>query len=312
MQPFLPTGPGQNARKCSSAPAPSRYDRRDRDRRIGTMRELRGRNALVTGGSGGIGAHIARALARAGTNVVVSGRREEALADVVGELRELGVRAESVAADLYDAQQIDPLIERSEAALGPLDILINNAGVEQASSFTRYTPEELTAMIDLNLMAPLLLTHRVLPGMLGRGRGHVVFIASVAGKIGAAYQVPYVASKAALIAGTQSLRAQYLDSPVGFSVICPGFVAGDGMYQRMLEEGMSSNRLMGWTTIDKVAEGVLDAIRRDRPEVIESGSPLRPLLALGQLAPRAIERLMPRIGATELFRRAAAARDRAA
>jgi short-subunit dehydrogenase len=275
------------------------------------MRELRGANALVTGGSGGIGAHIARALARAGTNVVVSGRREDALASVVEELRGAGVRAEAVAADLYDLSQVEPVIERSEAALGPLDLLVNNAGVEQASSFTRHTREELTSMIDLNLTAPLLLTHRVVPGMLERGRGHVVFIASVAGKIGAAYQVPYGASKAGLIAMTQSLRAQYLDSPVGFSVICPGFVAGDGMYQRMLEEGMSANRLMGATTIDKVADKVLDAIRRDRPEVIESGTPLRPLLAIAQLAPRFVEFVMPRIGATELFRRAAASRDRA-
>ena len=166
-------------------------------------------------------------------------------------------------------------------------------------------------MVDLNLVAPLLLTHRVLPGMLERGRGHVVFISSVAGKLGPAYQAPYAASKAGLIGLTQSLRAQYLDAPVGFSVICPGFVGGDGMYQRMVEEGFSSNRLMGATTIDKVAVQVLAAIRRDSPEVIEAGSPLRPVLALGQLAPRLVERGMPRVGATELFRRLAVSRGRA-
>jgi short-subunit dehydrogenase len=274
------------------------------------MKELSGANALVTGGSGGIGAHIARALARAGVNVVVSGRREQALAGVVSELRETGVRGEAVAADLHDRGQVDALIGRSETALGPLDLLVNNAGVEEASSFTRYTPDELTSMIDVNLTAPLLLTHSALPGMLERGRGHVVFISSVAGKQGPAYQVPYAATKAGLIGITQSLRAQYRDSPVGFSVVCPGFVAGDGMYQRMLEEGMSSNRMMGATTIDKIADTVIEAIRRNRPEAIESGGPLRPLLALAQLAPRAPEWVMPRIGATELFRRAAAARGR--
>jgi short-subunit dehydrogenase len=275
------------------------------------MREISGANALVTGGSGGIGAHIARALARAGANVVVSGRREQALASVVAELREIGVRAEAVTAELNQRAQVEGLIGRSEAALGPLDLLINNAGVEEASSFTRYTRDELTSMIDVNLTAPLLLTHRVLSGMLERGRGHVVFISSVAGKQGPAYQVPYAAAKAGLIAITQSLRAQYVDSPVGFSVICPGFVAGDGMYQRMLEEGISSNRLMGSTTVDRVAASVIDAVRCDRPEVIESGGPLRPLLALAALAPRAPEWVMARIGATELFRRAAASRGRA-
>ena len=208
------------------------------------MRELRDRNALVTGGSGGIGAHVARALARAGANVVVSGRREDALAAVVEELRGLGVRADSVVADLYDRAQADVLVERSEAALGPLDVLVNNAGVELASAFTRCTSEELTSMVDLNLVAPLLLTRRALPGMLERGRGHIVFIASMAGKIGAPYEACYVATKAGLVGLTQSLRAEYARAPVGFSVVCPGFVAGDGMYQRMLEEGFSSNLLI--------------------------------------------------------------------
>src|SRR5437899_9381958 len=106
--------------------------------------------------------------------------------------------------DLYDLTQLDSLIERSEAALGPLDVLVNNAGVEQAAAFTRYTRDELTSMVDLNLTVPLLLTHSVLPGMLERGRGHVVFIASVAGKLGPAYAGPYAATKAGLIAITQS------------------------------------------------------------------------------------------------------------
>ena len=276
------------------------------------MRELRGRNALVTGGSGGIGAYIARALARAGVNVVVSGRREDALASVVAELRQKGVAAEAVPGDLHEPAQVDTLIERSEAALGPLDVLVNNAGIEQAAAFTRYTRDELTSMVDLNLTVPLLLTHSVLAGMLERGRGHVVFIASVAGKLGPAYTGPYAATKAGLIAVTQSLRAQYAEAPVGFSVICPGFVAGEGMYQRMVEQGLSSNRLMGSTTIDKVADKVLDAIRHDRPEVIENGTPVRPLLALGQLSPRLAEGIARRIGVTELFRRLAASRDRAA
>jgi len=89
-------------------------------------------------------------------------------------------------------------------------------------------------------------------------------------------------------------------------VICPGFVAGDGMYQRMADPGVTSNRLINHTTIEKVADQVVRAIREDRPEVIESGGPLRPLLALGQISPRTAERTMRWIGATELFRRAAA------
>jgi len=274
------------------------------------MEDLRGRVALVTGASGGIGTFVARALAREGTNVVVSGRREDALASVVEELRAMGVRAEAVPADLSDLTQIDPLIDRSEAVLGPLDLLINNAGVEYTAAFTNCTREELTSTVDINLTAPLLLTHRVVPGMLARGRGHVVFISSLAGKLGPAYSEPYAATKAGLVGLTQSLRAEYLRAPIGFSVVCPGFVAGDGMFQRMLEEGVRSNRLVGSTTVEKVADEVIDAIRRDRPEVIESGAPIRPMLALAQLAPRVVERLTPRFGVTEIFRRTAAGRGR--
>jgi short-subunit dehydrogenase len=274
------------------------------------VKELKGRTALVTGASGGLGTHIARGLAREGMNVVVSGRREDALAAVAEELGKLGVQARAVPADLSDLSQIDPLIERSEAALGAIDLLVNNAGVETASAFPAYAREELTAMIDVNLTAPLLLTHRLVAGMLERGRGHVVFISSAAGKVGTAYQEPYCATKAALVGLTQSLRAEYLDAPVGFSVVCPGFIAGDGMYQRMLDDGLKANRMVGETTTAKVTDRVIAAVRRDLPEVIETGAPLRPMLAIGQLAPRLTERLAPRFGVNELFRRLAVARGR--
>jgi len=276
------------------------------------MRQLRGRTALVTGASGGIGRGIARRLAAEGMDVVVSGRREDALAEVVAEMEALGVKAEAVPAELGERAQVESLIERCEAALGPLDLLVNNAGIETVGAFTAYTPDQLSAMVDVNLTAPMLLTHRALPGMLERGRGHVVFISSLAGKVGPAYNEPYAATKAGLIGLTQSLRAEYRSAPVGFSVVCPGFVAGDGMYQRMVEEGVSSNRLMGETTLEKVAERVVGAIREDKPEVLESGSPIRPLLALSQLSPRLAEWAVDRIGATEIFRRTAAQRDRLA
>jgi short-subunit dehydrogenase len=275
------------------------------------MKELRGRIVLVTGASGGLGTHIARRLAREGMDVAVSGRREDALERVAGELRELGVRAAAVPADLGDLNGLDALIEGVESRLGPIDVLVNNAGVESVGAFTSYTRAELTAMVDVNLTAPLLLTHRLAPGMLERGRGHVVFIASLAGKVGPAYNEPYAATKAGLIGLTQSLRAEYLHEPVGFSVVCPGFVAGDGMYARMAADGHSSNRLLGETSTEKIAEAVVRAIREDRAEIVESGAPVRPMLALAQLAPGLVERIAPRFGATEMFRRVAVARGRA-
>lgn len=274
------------------------------------MKNLQGGVALVTGASGGLGTHIARRLAREGMNVAVSGRREDALAQVAGELSALGAKSVAVPADLSDLTQVDTLLDGVESTLGPIDVLVNNAGVEAIGAFTTYTREELTSMVDVNLTAPLLLTHRLTPGMLERGRGHVVFIASVAGKVGPAFNEPYAATKAGLVGLTQSLRAEYLHAPVGFSVVCPGFIAGDGMYARMAEQGHRSNRMMGETTPEKITEAVLRAIRDDRAEILESGAPIRPLLALAQLAPGLVERLAPRFGVTELFRSVAAARGR--
>ncbi len=275
------------------------------------MKILQGRTALVTGASGGLGTHIARRLAREGMNVAVSGRREDALEAVAAELGKLGAKSVAVAADLSDLSATDRLVDSVEAALGPIDLLINNAGLEAIGAFTSYTREELTSMVDVNLTAPLLLTHRLTPGMLQRGRGHVVFIASVAGKIGPAYNEPYAATKAGLVGLTQSLRAEYLQAPVGFSVVCPGFIAGDGMYARMVEAGHSSNRMMGETTVEKICDAVIRAIREDRPEIVDSGAPIRPMLALAQLAPGLVERLAPRFGVTEMFRRVATDRGRA-
>jgi short-subunit dehydrogenase len=274
------------------------------------MEQLWGRNALVTGSSSGIGRHIAQALAREGMNVVACGRSPDALERAVAELRALGVRAEAVAVELADAAQAEGLIERATAALGPLDVLVNNAGVELASSFTRYSREELISIIDINLTAPIVLTRQVLPGMLERGRGHVVFTSSVAGKVPPAYQAPYAASKAGLIALSRSLRMEYRDAPVGFSVVCPGFTAGDGMYQRMLEQGLKSNRIMGETTVDRIAATVVSVIRHDRPEAIESGSRVAPIAALSEIAPRLMERVLPRVGVNDLFRRLAASHGR--
>jgi short-subunit dehydrogenase len=243
-------------------------------------------------------------------NMVVSARREDALNAVAAELGSLGVRAEALTVDLNDVEQVEGLIERAEQSLGPVDVLVNNAGVEYVSSFARMPRDELLETLTVNLTAPMLLTREVLPGMLDRGRGHVVFISSAGGKIAPAFEAPYGAAKAGLIALTQGLRREFSKQPVSFSVIAPGFVAGDGMYQRMVEEGVSSNRIIGATTVEKIANDVVDAIRRDLPEVVDTGAPIRPVLALSQLAPRTTERLVTRIGLDKMFERTAERRGR--
>ena len=122
------------------------------------------------------------------------------------------------------------LIDRAEATIGPLDLLINNAGIETAAAYPAFTDEELALLTQVNLVAPMLLSRHVLPGMLERRRGHIVTVSTLAGRGGNAYNVVYATTKAGLIGFTRSLRAELADSPVGASVICPGFVARDGMY----------------------------------------------------------------------------------
>lgn len=274
------------------------------------MDGLRGSTALVTGASGGIGRQIVRRLAQEGVKLAISGRRVDALQQLSEQIRSAGGTCVVVPADLGDRDQLKGLLDEVQRSLSPVDVLVNNAGVESIGAFTAYTEEELVELIDVNLTAPMLLTKAAIPGMLERGRGHVVFISSLAGKIGPAYNEPYAASKAGLIGLTQSLRAEYAGRPVGFSVVCPGFTRGEGMYQRMADEGHTSNRLIGETSTEKVSDAVVKAIKRDVGEIVESGAPIRPMLALAQVAPSLVERLAPRFGATGIFQRAAAARGR--
>jgi short-subunit dehydrogenase len=274
------------------------------------MKDLTGRTALLTGASGGIGRKIAEALADAGANVVVSGRREDALAEAAQSVTQRGTKAAIVPADLGDFDAIDPLVEAAEVALGPIDILVNNAGMELAAPFAAFTKDELTSLIDLNVTAPMLLTRRVLPGMVERKAGSVVFIASAAAHFPPAYAAHYAASKAALIALTKALRAEYDDSPVNFSVVSPGFVAGDGMYQRIVDSGVKSPKLLGATSTTKVADAVVRAIRKDLVEVVITGAPARPLVAMGSLAPKTQERLIDRLGMHSAFTQIARIRGR--
>lgn len=278
--------------------------------RLCLMKQISGRTALLTGASGGIGAKIAEALADAGVNVVLSGRREDALAEVAAAVEKRGVKVAVVPADISDFDAIDGLVTAAEAALGPIDILVNNAGIEYAAPFTEFTRDELTSLIDVNVTSPMLLTQRVLPGMLERGRGSVINIASAAGHIPPGWAAHYGASKAALIGLTKALRAEYAKTPVEFSVVSPGFVSGDGMYQRIVDSGVSTSKLLGATSTEKVAAAVVRAIRSNPVEILITGAPARPLDTLATIAPKAHERFIRATGMHQAFRKAAELRGR--
>ena len=274
------------------------------------MKHLRDTNALVTGAAGGLGQYIARGLAAEGVNLVLSDIPGAPLEDLISELCPRGVRVEAETADLSDRPQTEALVGRAEEALGPLDILVNNAGLEFGGPFLENSVDELERITAVNLLAVMLLTHAALPGMLERGRGHVVNIASLAGKAAPQQLASYAATKHAVIGFTHSLRAEHIDSPVGFSAICPAFVGRVGMYGRLEDQVPDPPGFLGPVPPERVGEAVVRAIRDDRAELIVGSRALRPLVGLYALAPKAFARLSDNRRAREFAEAFGRARER--
>lgn len=186
------------------------------------MFDLTGRNALVTGASGSIGAGIARALHAAGATVVVSGTRREMLDKLAAEL---GSRVHVVPADLADPAAVDGLVPAAEQALGgEVAILVNNAGINRDMLFARMGDEDWQKVMDVNLTAPFRLSRAVLRGMMRARHGRIISISSVVVSIGNPGQANYSATKAGIIGMTKSLAAEIATRNVTVNCVAPGFV----------------------------------------------------------------------------------------
>jgi short-subunit dehydrogenase len=251
--------------------------------------------ALVTGASRGIGPHIARALAREGAALALLARRAGDLEQVAAALRETGARVLALPADVTAGDARRAALARLEAELGPLDVLVNNAGVESEGPFADLDADTIARTIRLNVEAPIQLTREVLPGMLARGRGHVVQIASLAGRKGPPYDALYSGTKAAIIEWTNALRIELRGTGVGLSSVLPSYVTGEGMFARF---GVKPPALVGSCTPQQVAAAVVRAIRRDKAEIIVNSLPVRPFLALYALAPGVFDWLLTATGIT--------------
>lgn len=268
------------------------------------MKDLRGTTAVVTGASRGIGVHIARALVKQGVNVSLAARSRAQLEIVRTDMAALGVKALATKCDVTNADDRARLLERTEAELGPVDILINNAGVETVAHFETTDEDDLVRTLNVNLVSAMLLTRAVLPGMLERKRGHVVNIASGAGKVGVPFAVAYATSKHGMVGLTNSLRCEFHKNPVGFSVVCPGFVTETGMYTRWEDGGAKAPKIAGRSSPEKVAEVVISCIRKNRAEVMINTPPVRPLVVMLNIAPSLTPRVMKLFGYTRTFERA--------
>ena len=194
------------------------------------MFDLSGRKALVTGASGGIGAAIARALHAQGAEVVLAGRRREALDALAAEL---GDRCHVIVSDLSSAEGADALAREAEAAMGQVDILVNNAGITADTLAMRMKDEDWQRVIDVNLTSGFRLIRALMRGMLKRRTGRIVGITSVVGVTGNPGQANYAAAKAGMIGMSKSLAQEIAERGITVNCVAPGFI------ETAMTEGLS-------------------------------------------------------------------------
>ncbi|MBT5757465.1 MAG: SDR family oxidoreductase [Acidimicrobiaceae bacterium] len=181
-----------------------------------------GRTVVVTGGGGGIGAALCRGFATEGARVAVLDQTK-ASADAVAEaLTSDGYRALAVAADITERPLVDAALEQVVAELGPIDVLVNNAGWDLFVPFLETEAADWARLIDINLVGVLNMHHAVLPGMVKRGRGRVVNIASDAARVGSSGEAVYAACKAGIVAFSKTLAREHSRHGITFNVVCPG------------------------------------------------------------------------------------------
>jgi uncharacterized protein len=267
-----------------------------------------GTSVLLTGGSRGLGPFIARALVLRDARVTLAARSADDLEEVRASLDP--DRVATVAGDVTEQADRTRMVEAAEKAFGPVDILVNNAGIESVLPFTDYGEDEIRSIVAVNLDAPIQLCRLAIPGMVERGRGHVVNIASLAGKAALPYNTVYSATKHGLIGFTYSLREELLGTGVNLSAVCPGYVTEAGMFAR--HGGTSLPGASGALTDPrKVAGAVIRAIEKDKPDVVVAGA--LPQLADVALAvsPRLFGAVARRTGGYEPIRREAKAQANA-
>ena len=262
---------------------------------------LKGKNVLLTGATGGIGVHIARSIVAEGANLSMVAFPGNNLATLTQELATEALKVIWFDEDLRLEPSIRRAIDKTRDQLGPIDILINNAGIEITAPYHTLSFESIDSILQCNLRAPFFLSNLVIQDMLKKNEGHIVNISSLAGKSGPSCQEVYAGTKAGLIGFTESLRATYRNTGIGASVICPGFVEA-GIYDRLrTKPGLQAPKLLGTSKPERVAEAVIQAIRKDLPNVIINPIPVRPLFAISTLFPRLGEFLTRLTGAHDFF-----------
>jgi short-subunit dehydrogenase len=234
---------------------------------------LAGRTVLLTGATGGLGHAIARRLRAAGAELVLTGRRTEVLEPLAAE-----TGARSLAVDLADADAV----ARLAAECADVDVLVSNAGLPGTGQLTSFSVEQIDRALAINLRAPMVLARVLGERMVARRSGHIVFMSSLAGKVGPPRSSVYSATKFGLRGFAQSLREDLRPSGVGVSAIFPGFVRDAGMFH---DTGTKLPPGVGTVSPQDVADAVVRAIERNRGEVDVAPVGLRAGAKAAGLAP---------------------------
>ena len=250
--------------------------------------EVRDARVLLTGASGGIGPTIARTLAGRGARLVVSGRRGEVL-----EALAAGLGAQVLVADLSDPSAA----ERLARDAGDVDVLVSNAALPADGSVDDYTPEQIDRALDVNLRAPIFLARALVPGMVKRGRGHVVLMSSIGGIATTPGSALYSATKFGVRGFGLALRQDLRGTGVGVTVIHPAFVDEAGMFA---ESGVTLPPGASTVSPRDVAGAVARAIERGPAEIMVAPFLLRIGTYLAGLAPGPVAAVSRRLGAYEI------------
>ena len=247
------------------------------------MEELANRVVLLTGAAGGIGSRIASCLHAEGASLVLSGRDQ-------AELQVLAAQMSPARVEVADLSRHEE-VARLATAAGKVDVLVANAGIPASGELVSFSVEEIDRTLDVNLRSAMVLARLLLPGMVSRGTGHIVLIASIHGKLPAALVSVYNATKFGLRGFGLALGQELRGTGVGVSVINPTFVREAGMWA---DTGVTPHPLAGLVTPDQVAAAVIRAIKENRAET--DVAPLSARLAV--TAPRLVGSLAGRLGAT--------------
>ena len=227
------------------------------------MKPLKDKVVLITGASRGLGVDMARTFAREGAKLALAARSGAGLEKIRDELTAKGVAAIAAPADVGDYESLQALVKVTASALGPIDVLVNNAGIEDVYDFESMPPERIEEIMHVNVVGLMWLTRMVLPSMIERRSGHICNIASVAGLTPVPHNAVYSASKHAVVGLSRSLRLEMRRHGVEVSVVCPGFVEG-GMF---LEWGREPPKTSPAVSSQAVADGVVKAVLGNKGEV---------------------------------------------